>query len=46
MVLMLVLFVTALAIVFGQGEQKEILNLLFAIAGFAGGLVVPKSDEK
>ena len=42
LVLALVLFVASLAFVLGKVEWQPMSNLLFAIAGFAGGLVTGK----
>ena len=44
-VLTLVLFVAALAFVLGRVEWTPLANLLFAVAGYAGGLVTAKSGE-
>ena len=44
-VLTLVLFVAALAFVLGQIDGTPLVNLLFAVAGYAGGLVTVKADE-
>ena len=45
LVLALVLFVASLAFVLGKVEWQPLSNLLFAIAGFAGGLVTAKQTE-
>ena len=42
LVLVLVLFVAALAFLLNRVESQPIMNLLFAIAGYAGGLIVGK----
>ena len=39
LVLTLVLFVAALAFIFGTIKSTPLMNLLFAVAGFAGGLI-------
>lgn len=44
LILMLVTFVGAFALSIGRIEWPSLANLLFAIAGFAGGLVTPKDD--
>ena len=44
LLLILVLFVGAFAFVSGKTEWPELANLLFAIAGFAGGLITPKAE--
>ncbi len=41
----LVLFVASLAFVLGKVELEPLSNLLFAIAGFAGGLIMGKQTE-
>ncbi len=45
LVLTLVLFVAALAFVLGRVEWAPLANLLFAIAGFAGGLITAKASD-
>ena len=42
LILALVLFVASLAFVLGKVEWQPMSNLLFAIAGFAGGLITGK----
>ena len=42
LILALVLFVAALAFVLGKVEWAPLANLLFAVAGFAGGLITAK----
>jgi hypothetical protein len=45
LVLALVLFVASLAFVLGKVEWQPLSNLLFAIAGFAGGLITAKETQ-
>ena len=45
LVLALVLFVAALALVLGKVEWTPLANLLFAIAGYAGGLATAKATD-
>ncbi|KAB7740556.1 hypothetical protein F2P47_08495 [Parvibaculum sedimenti] len=45
LLLILVLFVGAVAFVTGKIDWPNLGNLLFAIAGYAGGLVTPKDDQ-
>lgn len=45
-VLTLALFIAALAVVLGKAEWERLSNLLFAVIGFAGGLVTAKQAEK
>jgi hypothetical protein len=45
LILTLVLFVAAMAFVLGKVEWAPLANLLFAVAGFAGGLVTIKHGE-
>ena len=45
LVLALVLFVASLAFVLGKVELQPLSNLLFAIAGFAGGLITEKETK-
>ena len=45
LILTLVLFVAALAFVFGTIETTPLMSLLFAVAGFAGGLITAKASE-
>ena len=45
LVLTLVLFTATLALVLGRVEWVSLANLLFAIAGFAGGLATAKIGE-
>lgn len=45
LVIVMVLFAGLLAIIAGKGEWPAFANLLFTIAGFAGGLVAPKSGK-
>ncbi len=44
LLLILVLFVAAVAFAGGEIEWPSLANLLFAIAGYAGGLVTPKVE--
>ena len=46
LILTLVLFVAALAYMSGKVEWAPMANLLFAVAGFAGGLITAKVGEK
>lgn len=41
----LVLFVAAVAFVSGRVEWAPLANLLFAVAGFAGGLITAKVGD-
>lgn len=45
LVLTLVLFVAAMGFITGNVEWAPMANLLFAIAGFAGGLITAKANE-
>ncbi len=45
LVLTLVLFVASLAFVLGKVEWQPLSNLLFAIAGFSGGLITAKQTK-
>ncbi len=45
LVLTLVLFVAAFAFVLGQVEWTPVVNLLFAIAGYAGGLITARASD-
>jgi hypothetical protein len=45
LVLTLVLFVAALAFVNNKVEWEPLANLLFAVAGFAGGLIVAEKPS-
>lgn len=45
LLLILVLFVTAIAFSANKLEWTNVSNLLFAIAGYAGGLVTPKEES-
>ena len=44
LLLTLILFVAAMALVQGKVEWTPMANILFAIAGFAGGLITARSD--
>jgi p-aminobenzoyl-glutamate transporter AbgT len=44
--LVLVLFVAAVAFILGKLELQPLANLLFAIAGYAGGLLTSKEAKK
>ena len=44
LILTLILFVAAMALVEGKVEWTPMANILFAIAGFAGGLITARSD--
>jgi hypothetical protein len=44
LILTLVLFVAAMAFFQGMVEWQPLANLLFAVAGFAGGLITAKVD--
>lgn len=44
LILALVLFVASLAFTLGKVEWHPLANLLFAIAGFAGGLITAKQE--
>lgn len=46
LLLVLVLFIAAIAFAMGNIEWPSMSNLLLAIAGFAGGLVSKKTDDK
>lgn len=41
-----VLFLSALFFAAGKIEGAVFTNIVFAIAGYAGGLIVPSKDEK
>jgi len=45
-ILTLVLFVAALAYMSGKVEWAPMANLLFAVAGFAGGLITARAGEQ
>ena len=45
LMLTLVLFVAAFAFVLGQVEWTPLANLLFAIAGYAGGLITARATD-
>ena len=45
LVLTLVLFVAAFAFVMGRVEWTPLGNILFAVAGYAGGLITAKSGD-
>lgn len=45
LILTLVLFVAALAFFQGKVEWAQVANLLFAIAGFAGGLITASASD-
>lgn len=45
LVLTLVLFVAAMAFMTGKVEWAPLANLLFAVAGFAGGLITAKVND-
>ncbi len=44
LILTLILFVAAMALVESKVEWTPMANILFAIAGFAGGLITARSD--
>jgi hypothetical protein len=44
LILTLIMFVAAMALVEGKVEWMPMANILFAIAGFAGGLITARSD--
>jgi FtsH-binding integral membrane protein len=44
--LTLVLFVASIAFVTQRVEWEPLANILFAVAGFAGGLITSKADDK
>jgi hypothetical protein len=44
LLLILVTFVASIAFVLGKIEWTSLGNLLFAVAGYAGGLVSPKTE--
>ena len=44
LVLALVLYVASIAFFLGKVEWQPLFNLLFAIAGFAGGLITAKKE--
>jgi Ca2+/Na+ antiporter len=45
LVLTLVLFVAAMAFFQGRVEWAPLANLLFAVAGYAGGLIAAKAND-
>lgn len=45
LLLILVTFTGAVALAIGKIEWPSLANLLFAIAGYAGGLVSPKNEK-
>ena len=44
MLLILVLYVAAVISVLGKAEWPTLANLLFAVAGFAGGMLAPEKE--
>jgi hypothetical protein len=44
LLLILVIFVGSVALATGKIEWPSLANLLFAVAGYAGGLVSPKTE--
>ncbi len=44
LILTLILFVAAMALVQGKVEWTPMANILFAVAGFAGGLITARGD--
>ena len=46
LILTLVLFVASIAFVTQRVEWEPLANILFAVAGFAGGLITSKAGEK
>lgn len=45
LLLTLVLFTTTIALVSGRMQLPEVANLLFAVAGFGGGLLTGKDER-
>ena len=45
LLLTLILFVAAMALVQGKVEWTPMANILFAVAGFAGGLIAARGAE-
>jgi len=45
LILTLVLFVASLAFALGKLELNPLANVLFAVAGYAGGLLTGKSEK-
>lgn len=44
LILTLILFVAAMALVQGKVEWTPMANILFAVSGFAGGLITARGD--
>ena len=45
LILILVLYAAVAALVLGKSEWPTLANLLFVVAGFAGGMLTPEKEQ-